>query len=78
MYSTHVSKLTLWKKSPFAIVIVCALLQGPPGIAGAQGNPGPPGEGLPGSKVIKHYDISDNCTSLFGCSRVSYFLTFLG
>lgn len=56
----RVSKVIFWKilflkafrNLPFAVVKGCVLLQGPPGIAGVQGNPGPPGEGLPGQKVI--------------------------
>lgn len=77
MSCIYVSELAFWKmlftkassspqKLPFAVVKVCALLQGPPGIAGVQGNPGPPGEGLTGQKVIKHYDICDNfMTSIY-------------
>lgn len=56
----RVSKVIFWKillpkafrNLPFAVVTGCVLLQGPPGVAGVQGNPGPPGEGLPGQKVI--------------------------
>lgn len=56
----RVSKVIFWKilfpktfrNLPFAVVKGCVLLQGQPGIAGVQGNPGPPGEGLSGQKVI--------------------------
>jgi hypothetical protein len=33
------------------------LFQGPPGLAGAQGNQGAVGEGLPGSKVGKYLSV---------------------
>lgn len=33
------------------IDFIHASIKGPPGLQGGQGNPGPPGEGLPGEKV---------------------------